>query len=188
MKSPLISACCSTRASRGPAQDCRDPQARPSRQRGLGLKAGDIILAIDRTELTDKVNLSKLLNTKVNEMVLLEVTSNPADQKQSERLKHNRFAAIAFRTSMYDRWIEKNAEAVASSRAPMGYIHIHSMDDAGVEQFVRSLYSTTSTRMAFCHRRAANGGGFTHDQVLELPGAPRSTRSSASATAARAWS
>ena len=41
----------------------------PADKRGLNLKAGDIILAIDGVELTDKVNLSQLLNDKVGEAV-----------------------------------------------------------------------------------------------------------------------
>ena len=50
----------------------------PGDQRGLDLKAGDVIGAIDRVELTDKVGLSKLLNDKVGEPVTLLVSSNPA--------------------------------------------------------------------------------------------------------------
>jgi tricorn protease len=58
----------------------------PADKRGINLKAGDVILSIDRTELTDKTNLSQLLNAKVNETVLLQVTNNPADPKAKRKV------------------------------------------------------------------------------------------------------
>src|SRR5438552_9409708 len=59
----------------------------PADKRGISLKAGDVIVSVDRTEITDKVNLSKLLNAKVNEIVLLEVTTNPADAKAKRKVE-----------------------------------------------------------------------------------------------------
>jgi hypothetical protein len=57
----------------------------PADRRGLGLQPGDLILSIDRTELTEKTNLARLLNNKAGEAVLLEVTSNPADPKAKRK-------------------------------------------------------------------------------------------------------
>jgi tricorn protease len=48
----------------------------------------------------------------------------------------------------------------------VGYIHIPSMDDAGLEVFVRSLYSDYFDKDAIVIDVRYNGGGFTHDQVL----------------------
>ena len=59
----------------------------PADKRGLDLKPGDIVLAIDRVELTDKVNLSKLLNDKTSEAVLLEVASDPKDAKTKRKVE-----------------------------------------------------------------------------------------------------
>ena len=47
----------------------------PADQRGLNLRAGDRIVAIDGTELTAKTEVSKLLNDKVGEIVVLHVTA-----------------------------------------------------------------------------------------------------------------
>ncbi len=68
---------------------------------------------------------------------------------------------------MYDRWVARNAAAVdKASGGKVGYIHIPSMDDAGLETFVRSLYSDNFEMDAIVLDVRFNGGGFTHDQVL----------------------
>jgi tricorn protease len=68
---------------------------------------------------------------------------------------------------MYDRWVRLNAEAVAkASNGKVGYIHIPSMDEAGLEVFVRALYSDHFDKDAIAIDVRYNGGGFTHDQVL----------------------
>src|SRR4029079_18184175 len=45
----------------------------PADRRGLNIKVGDIITAIDRVELTETVNLSQLLNNKAGEGVRLDL-------------------------------------------------------------------------------------------------------------------
>src|SRR5262249_57901646 len=49
----------------------------PADRRGINLKPGEVILAIDRTEITDRISLSQLLNAKVGEMVQLQVLTRP---------------------------------------------------------------------------------------------------------------
>jgi tricorn protease len=148
----------------------------PADRRGLNLKAGDIVLAIDRAELTDKANVSRLLNAKENENVLLEVTSNPADPKAKRKVETQAWNRQRVSQLMYERWVDKNAAAVAKeSGGKVGYIHIRSMDDAGVEQFTRSLYSDNFDKEAIVIDVRYNGGGFTHDQVLNYLGAKEHT-------------
>jgi tricorn protease len=68
---------------------------------------------------------------------------------------------------MYQRWVRRNAEDVAkASGGRIGYIHIPSMDEAGLEVFVRSLYSDHFDKDAIVIDVRYNSGGFTHDQVL----------------------
>jgi tricorn protease len=76
------------------------------------------------------------------------------------------------RPLMYDRWVERNAAKVAElSKGKLGYIHIPSMDDTGLDQFVRALYSDNFDKDAIVLDVRYNGGGFTHDQVLNYLGA-----------------
>src|SRR5580704_10954582 len=73
---------------------------------------------------------------------------------------------------MYERWVEHNAKRVAElSNGKLGYIHIPSMDEEGLDAFVRALYSDNFDTDAIVLDERYNGGGFTHDQVLNYLGA-----------------
>lgn len=139
----------------------------PADKRGLNLKVGDVILSIDRTTLTDKTNLSQVLNNKVGETVLLDVTSNPADAKAKRRIEIKAESRDRIGQLMYERWVEHNAAQIAKeSGGKVGYIHIPGMDEQGLETFVRALYSDNFDKEAIVVDVRNNGGGFTHDQVL----------------------
>src|SRR5262249_4055865 len=89
----------------------------PADKRGIGLKPGDIIRSIDRIELTDQVNLSQLLNDKIGDAVLLQVTSNPSadlkDPKAWRKLEIQAASREQVSNLMYERWVEANARRVA---------------------------------------------------------------------------
>jgi tricorn protease len=72
---------------------------------------------------------------------------------------------------MYERWVAHNAARVAElSKGKLGYIHIPSMDEFGLDRFVRSLYSDNFDKEAIVLDIRYNGGGYTHDQVLDYLG------------------
>jgi tricorn protease len=147
----------------------------PADKRGIELKPGDLIRAIDRTELTDQTNLSKLLNDKAGEAVLLDVVDGK-DAKVHRRVETQAISRDKASTLMYERWVEHNARRVAElSKGKIGYIHIPSMDEAGLDRFVRSLYSDNFEKEAIVLDVRYNGGGFTHDQVLNYLGAREHT-------------
>jgi len=164
-------------AHRGPGLKIAEVLKRgPADKRNIGLKTGDVVLSIDRAVVTDKSNLSVLLNGKVGETILLEVTSNPADPKATRRIELQGADREQVANLMYQRWVDRNAEAVAKqSNGKLGYIHIPSMDERGLEQFVRSLYSDNFDKDAIVIDVRFNGGGFTHDQVLNYLGAKEHT-------------
>ncbi len=77
---------------------------------------------------------------------------------------------------MYDRWVESNARRVAElSSGKLGYIHIPSMDDAGLDRFLRSLYSDNFDKDGIVLDVRFNGGGFTHDRILNYLGSRQHT-------------
>lgn len=149
----------------------------PADRRGLNLKPGEYILKIDGEELTEKTNLSKLLNGKVGEMVALQVATK-LDAPAKER-RHVEISAVSRRSIgplMYDRWVENNARRVAElSKGKLGYIHIPSMDEEGLDRFVRSLYSDNYDKEAIVLDVRFNGGGFTHDKILDYLGSREHT-------------
>jgi tricorn protease len=155
-------------AYRGPGLKVAEVLKRgPADKRGLDIRPGDVVLSIDRVELSDRVNVSKLLNNKTGEAVLLEVASDPKDAKTKRRVEVVAASRTKVSHLMYERWVERNAEAVAkASGGKVGYIHIPGMDDAGLEVFVRALYSDHFDKEAIVIDVRYNGGGFTHDHVL----------------------
>jgi tricorn protease len=156
----------------------------PADKKNIGLKPGEYVVAIDGVEVDEKANLSRLLNGKVGEPVVVQVTDNPADPKAKRRRVEltgaSRYAKRQDQASiselMYERWVAKNATKVAEmSGGKLGYIHIPSMDEEGLDQFVRSLYSDNYDKEGIVLDVRYNGGGFTHDQVLNYLGGKEHT-------------
>jgi tricorn protease len=135
----------------------------PADKRGLNLKPGDLITHLDRTELTGAVNVSKLLNNRAGEGVLLKVKTG----EKSRDVEVQAMTRDKLGTLLYDRWVAKNTEEISKqSNGKLGYVHIPSMDEAGLETFVRALYSDNFDKEGLVIDVRFNGGGFTHDQVL----------------------
>ncbi|MFN4259728.1 MAG: S41 family peptidase [Gemmataceae bacterium] len=150
----------------------------PADKRGLDLKPGDVIVRIDGVELDDKANLSQLLNSKSGEVVVVHVAppDKVADPKAYRRLELQAVSRSVTQRLMYERWVEHNTQRVAElSNGKLGYIHIPSMDEAGLDRFVRALYSDNFDKEAIVLDVRYNGGGFTHDQVLNYLGAKEHT-------------
>src|SRR5262249_39461424 len=147
---------------------------------GISLKPGEFIGSIDRVPVTDRVPIDKLLNDKASEPVLLQVGSNPlADLRDTKAWRRVEIQAIRREQTyslMYDRWVEHNSRRLAElSQRTLGYIHIPSMDQEGLDRFLRALYSDNFDKDAIVLDVRYNGGGFTHDQVLNYLGAKEHT-------------
>jgi tricorn protease len=152
----------------------------PADVRGITLKPGEYVLAIDGQEITPRSNISRVLNDKVDDVVLLQVSTDPAaslkDRKAVRRVELKAVSRKAAGKLLYERWVEANARRVNElSRGKLGYIHIPSMNEDGLERFVRSLYSDNFDKEAIVLDVRYNGGGFTHDQVLNYLGSKAHT-------------
>ncbi len=144
----------------------------PADKRGLNLKAGDIIESIDRMPLNDKVELARVLNDRVGETVVALVKAAPKPRRVELKAVDRR----TLRPLMYQRWVNANAKKVAElSKGKLGYIHIPSMDEAGLDLFLRALYSDNFDKEAIVLDVRFNGGGFTHDRVLNYLGGKEHT-------------
>jgi tricorn protease len=159
-------------AYRGPGLKVAEVIKRgPADRRGLNLKPGDIIWTIDYQPVTEKEPVAKLLNDKVGQPVILEVSSGSPDPKARRRVEVAAVAREVIHNLMYERWVANNADHVNKlSKGRLGYIHIPSMDDAGLDRFVRALYSDNFDKEGIVLDVRYNGGGFTHDKVLNYLG------------------
>jgi tricorn protease len=152
----------------------------PADRRGISLKPGDIVRSIDRVELNDQTNLSQLLNDKIGEPLVLQVTSNSSadmkDPKAFRKVEIQPANRHQVHDLMYERWVDRNARRVTElSGGKLGYIHIPSMDEHGLDRFVRALYSDNFDKEGIVLDVRNNGGGFTHDQILNYLGAREHT-------------
>ena len=64
------------------------------------------IALIDRVPITDATNVSKLLNNKVGEAVLLDVTHDLKDSKAKRRVEVTAIDRQRASKLMYERWVE----------------------------------------------------------------------------------
>ncbi len=151
----------------------------PADKRGLNLKPGDVLLSIDRAEISQRVDLATLLNDKAGEVVTLEVAANPADAKDRRRVEvkaASRAGPNGTALLMYERWVAKNSQRVVQlSKGKLGYIHIPNMLDSGLDRFLRALYSDCFDKEAIVIDVRYNGGGYTHDKVLNYLGGKEHT-------------
>src|SRR5262249_48588352 len=112
------------------------------------------------------------VNDKVGDTVTLLVSGNPADPKDRRRVEVQAVSRTQIVTLQYDRWVDGNARRVAElSKGKLGYIHIPRMDEPGLDRFLRSLYSDCFDKDAIVLDARHNGGGWTHEQILNYPGA-----------------
>jgi tricorn protease len=139
----------------------------PADRRNLKLKVGDIVLAIDGTELNGKIDPAQLLNDKANETLTLTVTSKPNDPKDKRRVEIHATSRTQVSQLHYERWIENNARAVDKlSKGKLAYIHIPSMNEPGLDRFLRALYSDAYDKDGIVLDVRFNGGGYTHETIL----------------------
>ncbi len=147
----------------------------PADRKNLDLKSGEYVMAIDGVELTDGVNVNKLLNEKAGEGVSLQIAIDPKDPRR-KKVEVQPAARQAIANLMYHRWVENNAKRVGElAKGRFGYIHIRSMDGESLDDFVRQLYSDNFDKEAIVLDVRYNGGGFTHDQVLSYLGGKEHT-------------
>ncbi len=152
----------------------------PSDKRGLDLKPGDIIFSINNIELNPTVEVSQILNNKSDEAVTLSVGAESSTDPKNKNRRSVEIQPVSrerLTPLLYDRWVNANAAKVSQlSQGKIGYIHIPSMDEPGLDRFVRSLYSDNFNKEALVLDVRFNGGGFTHDQVLNYLGAKEHTK------------
>jgi tricorn protease len=144
----------------------------PADRHGLNLKPGELVMSIDGTDCTESVELARLLNDKVGETLALKITG-PGGKRRIEIQGASRSTVGKL---MYERWVRRNAERVHElSGGKLAYIHIPSMDEPGLDRFLRALYSEAFDKDGIVLDVRYNGGGYTHEQLLGYLGGKEHT-------------
>ncbi len=143
----------------------QEPKYRaPLTEVGVGVKAGDYILAIDGRELTTAENPYALLTDRGNQPVELLVNSTP-DAKGARRVLVD---PIASETNLiYLDWVERNRAYVEEkSGGKVGYLHIPDMGPDGIYEFIKWFYPQ-SRKLGMIIDVRGNGGGNVSSMILQ---------------------
>ncbi|MEM9387429.1 MAG: S41 family peptidase [Pseudomonadota bacterium] len=135
----------------------------PLTEVGVGVEAGDYVIAIDGRELTLTDNPYDLLTDRGTQPVELTVSSTPTGQETRRVLVD----PVADETSLvYLEWVEKNRRYVAEkTNGEVGYLHIPDMGAAGIYEFVKWFYPQMRRRGLIVDVRG-NGGGNVSQMIL----------------------
>ncbi len=129
-----------------------------------GLKAGDVILAVNDVPVAD-TNLYALLRFTRGKRVLLTVR-HPSGQ--TERIEVEPIGLGELSDLLYEEWVSQNRHFVDSvSHGRLAYLHVRAMDEESLERFKKDLYEQRDREGLVLDIRY-NGGGSTHDALLQI--------------------
>ncbi len=133
------------------------------------LYPGDIILSIDGVPVGMNENLYAPLQLTAGRKVTLQVAGSGGTRE----VELEPTSAWRIWQLEYEEWVARNRRMVSEfSGDRVGYLHIPAMNQEAVEEFRRDLYAEGLDREAMIVDIRGNGGGSTHDQILESLGRP----------------
>ncbi|MEH0166900.1 S41 family peptidase [Roseateles microcysteis] len=132
-------------------------EAGPLGSPALGLKAGDVITAVNGRKAGESPHISELLRGQAGKQVLIDVKL-AADGKTVQRIitpvTQRRDAALR-----YNDWRYGNARAVAkASEGRIGYLHLRAMGPDDIADFAREFYAHSDREGLIIDVRYNNGG------------------------------
>ncbi len=132
-------------------------EAGPLGSPALGLKAGDVITAVNGRKAGEAPHISELLRGQAGKQVLIDVKL-AAEGKTVQRIitpvAQRRDAALR-----YNDWRYGNARAVAkASEGRIGYLHLRAMGPDDIADFAREFYAHSDREGLIIDVRYNNGG------------------------------
>ncbi len=136
----------------------------PLEEPGVGIKAGDYLIAIDGQDVGVDDNVFAHLQDLADKMVILTVSKSDSGEDSREvRLQTLR----SERGLRYRAWVDANrAHVNAKSEGKVAYVHMPDMGEKGLVEFGRSYYPQTG-KQAMIFDDRYNGGGFVGDMVID---------------------
>lgn len=131
-----------------------------------GLKAGDIIMAIDGNAIEAGKDYFPLLEGKSGKKTTLTVMR---DGGKAERIVVKPVSST--RDQLYTRWVERNQAIVDSlSDGRIGYVHVAGMDSPSFRTVYDQMLGKYRNREAIIVDTRWNGGGWLHNDLAILLG------------------
>ena len=129
---------------------------------------GEYIMAINGQPVENTEQLYERLSGQADERVKLLVNGQPSlDGAREASCKP--ISGGAWSALHYEQWVRRNREmALRLSDGRVYYLHIAGMDDGSLARFERELWGPAQHHDAILVDVRNNGGGYTHDRLLEL--------------------
>ncbi len=143
-----------------------NPQAQaPLAAPGLNVSAGDYLLAVDGQNLTDKDDVSRLLENTAGKHVTLKIASDAAGEKSREIT----VIPVAAETQLRNAaWIEGNRRKVDElSGGKLAYVYMPDTAQGGLTAFTRYYFAQSDKQGAIVDDRF-NSGGQVADYVIDV--------------------
>ena len=134
-----------------------------------GVKAGDVITAIDGKAITAGMDYYPLLADKADKRVRLDIS--PADGSAKRSVTVKPIEAYEQSDLLYRRWVRRNQEVVDSvSGGRIGYVHVEGMDSPSFRTVYSEMLGKYRNREAIIVDTRWNGGGWLHNDLAILLG------------------
>ncbi|MBE7171416.1 MAG: PD40 domain-containing protein [Williamsia sp.] len=131
------------------------------------IHAGDYLVAIDNTPVTDKTNVDQLLENKVNRKVVLTVSSGAGGAQRKVAVRP---VSIAVEKGLlYKQWVQQSRDYVNKiSNGRLGYVHIADMSEQALTQLYFDLDAENQAKEGVIVDIRNNNGGFVNAYALDV--------------------
>lgn len=138
----------------------------PLSTKEAGIKAGDVITAIDGNAIAPHADYNALLEGKSGKKTRLSVTKADGSKKE---VYVRPISEYGLSNLLYRRWVERNEKMVDSlSGGRIAYVHIEGMDNPSFRTVYDKLLGKYRNREAVVVDTRYNGGGWLHNDVALL--------------------
>jgi C-terminal processing protease CtpA/Prc/tricorn protease-like protein len=128
------------------------------------LAVNEIITAVEGNTYTQNQNFYSLLNTTVDEKILLTVKGTDSKTREVAIRPVNNITQL-----LYEEWVEDRKRLVEKySNGRLGYIHIQGMNIPSLEVFERELTAAGYGKDGLVIDVRYNGGGSTTDLLMTI--------------------
>lgn len=146
----------------------------PADREDSKLQTGDVILSIDGTAVDPAMDLTKVLNGRLDRDIQLSVKRGEDGEEEELEVSVRPISFGRARSLLYEHWLEHNRKMVKEqSDGKLGYLHIRGMDMTSFYEFERQLYNVGYGRDGLVIDVRDNGGGSTTDLLLTALTQPR---------------
>ena len=135
---------------------------------GEGVKAGDVIVAVNGKEVKEGESWFPLLMNTVGKRTSLLIRGNGRKGEEREIFVK---PVSSERSLMYKRWVKRCERITAEvSDGRIGYTHVQGMDSPSFREVYSTLLGRYRTADAAVVDTRNNGGGWLHDDLVTFLG------------------